>query len=116
VGLGVCLEARSRLAGQATLRLDVADFSAPPQAAYEALLADILRALRAAPLAPLYIGCRAGIGRTGMVMAGLAKLAGEADPIAFIRAHHHPDAVETPAQAQVVAALDTARVHRALAG
>jgi protein-tyrosine phosphatase len=46
-----------------------------------------------------YVGCRAGLGRTGTVLACLAAEAGTpGDPVAWVRAQHDPRAVETPAQ------------------
>jgi protein-tyrosine phosphatase len=46
-----------------------------------------------------YIGCKAGLGRTGTVLACLAREAGiTTDPVAWVRANHDPRAVETPAQ------------------
>ena len=70
----------------------------------------VLGLMVANPDLPVYIGCRAGIGRTGMMIAALAKLAGIADPIAWVRAHYHPDAVETSGQHAVIEALDPAMI------
>lgn len=112
IGVGICLEARSKLAGRATLCLDIKDYAPPTQAQFVAAL---LAILRAPPEMPVYVGCRAGIGRTGTILAGVAKLAGEADPIGFVRAGYHPEAVETPEQAQAVTLLDVSAVMRALA-
>ncbi len=112
--IGVCLEQRSVKADQAAIRIAIADFAPPTPEQFVAGLADILRALRDAPQASLYIGCRAGIGRTGTFMAGLAKLAGITEPIAWLRARYHPEAVETAAQAQAIADLDVAAVFRAV--
>ena len=84
----------------------VEDFAAPAPDEFARLLAAVLRAMRAAPGLPVDVGCRAGLGRTGMVIAGLARLAGEADPVAWTRRQYDPRAVETPAQAAAVAVLD----------
>ncbi|MFU8871587.1 protein-tyrosine phosphatase family protein [Micromonospora sp. SL4-19] len=46
------------------------------------------------------VACRGGVGRTGTALAALAVLDG-LDPeraVAWVRAHHHPRAVETPWQ------------------
>lgn len=112
IGVGICLEARSALAGRASLCLDIKDFAPPTQAQFIAALVAILRSPAEVPV---YVGCRAGIGRTGTILAGMAKLAGEADPIGYVRAHYHPEAVETPEQAEAVALLDVSAVRRALA-
>jgi len=47
---------------------------------------------------PIYVGCYGGIGRTGLFLAALAKLWGEKDPVAYVRAHYLAHAVETEAQ------------------
>ena len=39
-----------------------------------------------------------GIGRTGLFLAALAKLSGEKDPVAYVRKHYMPHAVETQQQ------------------
>ncbi|GAB1824047.1 protein-tyrosine phosphatase family protein [Herbidospora sp. RD11066] len=46
------------------------------------------------------VACRAGVGRTGTVIACLATLTGlsSREAIAWTRAHHHRRAVETPWQ------------------
>jgi protein-tyrosine phosphatase len=47
----------------------------------------------------VHVGCRAGIGRTGLFLACLARAAGvEGDPIAHVRAQYDPHAAETAAQ------------------
>jgi len=46
------------------------------------------------------VGCFAGLGRTGTVLARMAVLAGvpSEHAVAWVRAHYDPDAVETEAQ------------------
>ncbi|MGC1215236.1 MAG: protein-tyrosine phosphatase family protein [Micromonospora sp.] len=46
------------------------------------------------------VACRGGVGRTGTALAALAVLDGlpAGRAVAWIRAHHHPRAVETPWQ------------------
>jgi protein-tyrosine phosphatase len=60
----------------------------------------MLEAMRAAPKDAYHIGCKAGIGRTGTVMACLAIMAGavEGDPVAWLRAAYLQGAIETPGQ------------------
>ena len=48
------------------------------------------------------IHCRAGLGRTGMALACLGAMTGVSDPIAWVRAQYHPEAVETPEQVALV--------------
>jgi protein-tyrosine phosphatase len=44
------------------------------------------------------VACGGGIGRTGTVMAVLARLAGIPDAVAWVRSNYHKRAVETPWQ------------------
>ncbi|MGR6319352.1 protein-tyrosine phosphatase family protein [Micromonospora soli] len=46
------------------------------------------------------VSCRGGVGRTGTALAALAVLDGMSpeQAVAWVRAHHHPRAVETPWQ------------------
>ena len=46
------------------------------------------------------VACRGGVGRTGTALAALAVLDGLPPDraLAWVRAHHHPRAVETPWQ------------------
>jgi len=95
--------------------IDVVDFHAPTQAQFVAGLAATLHAMEAAPDLPVYVGCRAGLGRTGMFIAGLAKLADVTDPVSWTRARYNPQAVETRVQQEAVAALDVRAVWTAYA-
>jgi hypothetical protein len=124
--IGVCLEARSVNAGSATIALPVVDYGAPaPDALADGLVA-LLLAMRAAPKLPIYIGCRAGLGRTGMLIAALAKLAGaklagaklagQGDPIGWTRLHYDPRAVETAAQERAVMDMDALAIWRRVEG
>jgi hypothetical protein len=112
--IGLCLDAGSARAGEAALRLDLADYTAPSPQQMVATLAALLRAMRAAPELPVYIGCRAGLGRTGTLIAALAKLAGHDDPVGWTRRYYDSRAVENPGQEAAVAALDPAAVWAAL--
>jgi hypothetical protein len=48
----------------------------------------------------VYIGCTAGWGRTGTIMASLVNVARpDVDPVEFVRRYYDPSAVETKAQA-----------------
>ncbi len=108
-GIGLCLDPENPNRPNATITLDLPDFTAPTQPQ----LHDTLAALLALPEAPIYIGCKAGIGRTGTFIAALAKLAGHAGPIAWTRHHYLSTAVETDAQAASIAALDPGAVWSA---
>ena len=97
---GLCLEARAARVAEAEWQLDVPDYGVPDEAALRTVLADMLEAMRATPDGAYHIGCKAGIGRTGTVMACLAIMAGavEGDPVAWLRAAYHQGAIETPGQ------------------
>lgn len=100
---GLCLEARSARVAEAEWRLDIPDFGVPDPAALRAVLKAMLAAMRARPQDAYHIGCRAGLGRTGMALACLAAMTGVEDPIRWVRAAYDPGAVETPAQEELVA-------------
>lgn len=114
--IGVCLEMRSRLANLADVRIDVPDFTAPTQAQLHQGLLETLRLMEEAPGLPVYVGCAAGLGRTGTFIAALARLAGIEDGVAWTRAQYDRRAVETQEQEAAVAALDVAAVWAAYAG
>ena len=95
---GLCLDGASPARDRAGRLLPVPDFGLPTDLpAWEAALREVLAALRSGRGA--YVGCRAGLGRTGLALACLARMAGVADdPVAFVRAGYDPRAVETPEQ------------------
>jgi protein-tyrosine phosphatase len=97
---GLCLEAGAARAAEAEWQLDVPDYGVPDEAGLRAILAQMLEAMRTAPDGAYHIGCKAGIGRTGTVMACLAIMAGavEGDPVAWLRAAYFQGAIETPGQ------------------
>jgi len=96
---GVCLEMQAEKAWLADVPLPTADFGLPDPVALKAAIGAVLRQLEMAPGRPVHIGCRAGVGRTGLFMACLAKAAGvPGDPLDYVRAHYLPHAAETPAQ------------------
>jgi hypothetical protein len=95
----ICLETRAQNAWLADVVLPTEDFGTPDPAALKQAVAAALEALREAPERALYVGCRAGLGRTGLFLACLARAAGvEGDPVSYVRAHYHPEAAETEAQ------------------
>ncbi len=60
----------------------------------------------------LYVGCAGGRGRTGLILALLAKATGLHRPIDYVRATYHPEAVETDEQFQYVQDFDIRAVRR----
>ena len=99
---GLCLEPRSARAAEAEWRLDIPDFGVPDPDQLRAVLEDLMAAMRARPGDAFHVGCRAGLGRTGMALACLAAMAGIEDPIVWLRTHYDARAVETPAQEAMV--------------
>lgn len=96
---GLCLDPGAPNRADAALALDIADFGLPDPGALRATLDALRAAMAAEPDRLFYVGCRAGLGRTGTVLACLAAETGVAgDPVAWVRAEHDPRAVETPAQ------------------
>lgn len=68
---------------------------------------------------PLYVGCMGGIGRTGLFMAGLAKVASEYrgrkhrakfDPVLYVREHYMGHAVETKQQMEFIEDLNVSDI------
>jgi hypothetical protein len=53
-----------------------------------------------------FTGCKGGIGRTGTMLATIAKILGEENPVIWTRAHYRHEAVETVAQELFVGLLD----------
>jgi protein-tyrosine phosphatase len=102
---GLCLEARAARVAEAEWRLDIPDFGVPDPAALRAVLEAMLAAMRDRPADAYHIGCRAGLGRTGMALACLGAMTGVAAPIGWVRATYDPGAVETPAQEALVRAF-----------
>lgn len=96
---GLCLDPEAPNRDQASLTLDIVDFGLPDPKALGATFDALRAAMAADPRRLFYVGCRAGLGRTGTVLACLAAEAGiPGDPVAWVRAQHDPRAVETPAQ------------------
>ncbi len=96
---GVCLEAASVKAWLADVALPTPDFGLPDPVALRAAIGAVLAQLEAEPDRPVHVGCRAGIGRTGLFLACLARAAGvEGDALAYVRRHYDAGAAETPEQ------------------
>jgi len=80
------------------------DFGLPDdEAEIFTAIVDLHRRARAGEL--VEIACYGGLGRTGTVLGCLTVLAGVApsDAVAWVRAHYHPSAIETPDQEQLIA-------------
>lgn len=64
----------------------------------------------------VYVGCKGGIGRTGLFLALLFKALGANDPVKAVRAAFIPHAVETPEQQDYIAAFDVGPLKWAVLG
>jgi hypothetical protein len=107
-GFGVCLEKHSSKADQADILVDWPDFGVISRGRFFYLIYDMVEFALHRPDAPIMVGCRGGIGRTGTVLAGLVKAvgAGGKDPVGFVRKNYLSGAVETDTQRKLVANLD----------
>lgn len=109
VGIKMAEEIRS----PCDIDIGTRDFDVPNR---EKLFQGILHAMTAHFLRgqPLYVGCMAGRGRTGLFLASLAHLCGEQDPVRFVRSNYYEHAVETARQEQFVFSLDRDEFRRVL--
>jgi hypothetical protein len=109
---GVCLlEAGPRPDQTCAVHLPIEDFSVPEDAARLTLalrqtLGQIITGQR------VYVGCAGGWGRTGLFLSLLAKVAGEPEPVAYVRRHYSPRAVETEQQRRYVEAFPVQLLRR----
>ena len=61
----------------------------------------------------VYVGCMGGIGRTGLLMAGVVKvLAPRQDSVKYVREHYIPHAVETEEQQRYIKNFDVEKLNR----
>lgn len=97
---GICLAPEQPNSKTADVLIAVKDFGIPHAPELLAALSEALTfAMRGEPI---YIGCGAGIGRTGLFMACFLKLLGDENPINTVRARYYSHAVETKDQAQFI--------------
>lgn len=78
----------------------VVDFSIPTPAEMELGLSQTVKLILSG--SPVYVGCAGGIGRTGLMLAVLAKAWGVDDPISYVRSQYFAHAVETKQQIDFV--------------
>lgn len=98
--IGLCLDGGNPRAAEAAVLHPIPDFGVPEDAAsFRAALLRFAELLTASPDRIGYVGCRAGLGRTGLALACLGRMAGvPGDPVAWVRAAYDPRAVEMPEQ------------------
>lgn len=90
------------------------DFSVPE---HENMVAGMIKSLQYVRAGnSLYVGCMGGVGRTGLFMGVLAKVAidanngryeGYVDPVAYVRNNYKSHAIETMEQMKFVREFDT---------
>lgn len=106
-GLGVCLAEDQCKDGapHPNVLLQVFDFGVPsnPRRVQTALRSIFKAVLNGRPV---YVGCGWGRGRTGLILALLAKACGAHDPVQYVRENYLPLAVETKEQEKFVAEFD----------
>lgn len=61
---------------------------------------------------PVYAGCFAGVGRTGMFFGALVRALGVDDPLNYVRTYYHPRAIETQEQYDFVMDLDLRELNK----
>lgn len=108
---GVCL-LEGAVQG-ANVHMPIMDFQVPedPAKAADALYWALLAGARGCQV---YVGCMGGWGRTGLFLSLMAKTAGIAAPIVYVRKNYTSRAVETAEQERYVADFDVAPVRRRL--
>ena len=108
---GVCVRAE-RAPSFAGLHLPIEDFNVPkmPKNQIDYVIQRTLQ--EALDGKEVYVGCMGGWGRTGLFLALLAKVCGEATPIPYVRTHYTPRAVETAEQQAYVDGFDVTSLRR----
>ncbi len=83
------------------INIPTKDFGVPSQRAMDYGLTDTVNSILKGD--PVYVGCMAGRGRTGLFLAVLAKAFGIEKPVEYVREHYYKHAVETHDQYKYVA-------------
>lgn len=84
----------------ASIAIPTRDFSVPDTQRLDEGLWQVVNQLIKGK--PVYVGCMAGRGRTGLMLAVLAKAFGVSRPVEYVREHYYPHAVETREQYEFV--------------
>ena len=109
---GVCVR-EERVPPTADVVLPIRDFSVPAASRKDEVDEAIKKTLDAAMAGKrVWVGCMGGWGRTGLFLALIAKVCGERDPVAYVREHYAPHAVETRDQQAYVESFDVAALQR----
>lgn len=110
---GVCVRAESVPKTGVDLHLPIVDFQVPTS---NGKTAQVVQGTIKAAIdgKKPYVGCMGGWGRTGLVLALIAKAAGEDDPVDFVRKNYASHAVETLPQLQFVNNFDVTELRRTM--
>lgn len=108
---GVAVRAELIDKANVDLHLPIKDFDVPRDAGFvrEAIVLTFQAAFDGKDV---YVGCMGGYGRTGLFLALLAKAAGIADPVTYVRETYHPRAVETDEQYDYVENFDVSELRK----
>lgn len=94
------------------IHVPIVDFRVPTPEMKGLITASLSQAFRSALTGKhVYVGCQGGWGRTGLFLALMAKVAGVADPVAYVREHYTSHAVETSEQQAYVHDFDVTQVR-----
>ena len=109
---GVRLTEDRQLNMPCDLHFPIEDFGIPSARELEDFLIEIITVAQDGQVP--YVGCYGGIGRTGMIVAALARtLVITDDPVGWARTNYLGHAVETREQRHLVATFDANRVREA---
>lgn len=109
---GVCLLERDMITSD--LHMPIQDFGVPTQTAEEVTKVLVMAYAKALRGKVVYAGCMGGIGRTGIFLSLMAKIAGYSDPVSYVRSTFLPQAVETQRQEAYIKAFDVGPAQRAV--
>lgn len=93
-----------------TIEIDWPDFGVPEEEQVRTVLRLVIPWIMSRQ--KVYIGCLGGRGRTGTMLALIAKCFGYRDPIGDVRWSFNPHAVETEEQEQFVESFDVTEFRR----
>lgn len=109
---GVRLTEDHQLGTPCDLHFPIEDFGVPDRREFEDLLIAIIQAADNGKV--VYVGCMGGIGRTGMVVGGIARtLLTVDDAVTWARSNYLGHTIETRAQEGLVRTFDVNRVRAA---
>lgn len=108
--IGVCMAEELLGSCRHDIAVPTRDFDVPKVADVRRALVQLIAQMAIGRQA--YVGCMGGIGRTGLLLAALAKIMGVEDPVAYVREHYIPHAVETQKQQDYIRDLPVDDIRR----